>query len=435
MSGGLLQQRSIAGVGSPTTNALATTTTPVNVSNAAAPRAGQVLKAISGSTATWQTPTPNIFDVRDYAGWYGDVVSDNSGAILLAIQDAYSAGAGLIRLPVGNFGIAQKLAINRSHIGYIGQGHGWWTTTPGATRLTWIGASGGTMAEIYPNKSYFTASFSSFTMTVSSVTYGTIEVGDLIINVGAEVSVLVVALGTGTGGVGTYILDGAYSPLGPIPASANTAVKNVRLIGNSSNGIYWDGNNLANTGLKIASGYGQYNNYFTNNLLTGCEITTPSILGTGQTKDSQYNSICHFGKENATGVTSLLITSEALTGGGGTIDANVSFNHFPQIDCWSFAGYGVRMQGDNNVFTSSRIYGLTKGLTLMGGADIYWACRHNMFQFLYANTTSAQGTEAGSPSHHNYIEWLDSSNGAADPVKGSGATCYWKRNTEAPLWR
>jgi hypothetical protein len=50
----------------------------------------------------------------------------------------------------------------------------------------------------------FTASISGSTMTVSAVAFGEIAVGQLVFGIGVSALTKVVALGTGTGGVGTY---------------------------------------------------------------------------------------------------------------------------------------------------------------------------------------------------------------------------------------
>ncbi|MEI7631998.1 MAG: hypothetical protein WCJ60_01600 [bacterium] len=97
------------------TDSLNTATTPVNVSNATAPSAGQVLKATDATHATWQTlPTPIV---------YGDAVTTNplsqfasttslqlkntisdetgTGALVFANSPALVTPTGLIKSDVG----------------------------------------------------------------------------------------------------------------------------------------------------------------------------------------------------------------------------------------------------------------------------------------------------------------------------------------------
>jgi hypothetical protein len=57
------------------------------------------------------------------------------------------------------------------------------------------------------------------TLTVSAITYGQLQVGTTIIGVGIPTNTIITALGTGTGGVGTYILSG-----GSLTVSSTTMV-------------------------------------------------------------------------------------------------------------------------------------------------------------------------------------------------------------------
>ena len=69
----------------------------------------------------------------------------------------------------------------------------------GAYRYTWRISS--------PANAVFTGSISSTTLTVSSVSTGTIAVGQSVYGVGVTAETVITALGTGTGGVGTYTVD------------------------------------------------------------------------------------------------------------------------------------------------------------------------------------------------------------------------------------
>ena len=69
----------------------------------------------------------------------------------------------------------------------------------GAYRYTWRISS--------PANAVFTGSISSTTLTVSSVSTGTIAVGQSVYGVGVTAETVITALGTGTGGAGTYTID------------------------------------------------------------------------------------------------------------------------------------------------------------------------------------------------------------------------------------
>jgi len=58
-----------------------------------------------------------------------------------------------------------------------------------------------------PNSAVFTGSISGTTLTVSSVTSGTIAVGQALFGIGLAQETVITALGTGTGGVGTYTIN------------------------------------------------------------------------------------------------------------------------------------------------------------------------------------------------------------------------------------
>lgn len=69
----------------------------------------------------------------------------------------------------------------------------------GAYRYTWRISS--------PANAVFTGSISSTTLTVSSVSTGTIAVGQSVYGVGVTAETVITALGTGSGGAGTYTVD------------------------------------------------------------------------------------------------------------------------------------------------------------------------------------------------------------------------------------
>lgn len=74
--------------------------------------------------------------------------------------------------------------------------------TPGTATMTH-----GAYCNVPYNGPSFTASISTTTLTVSAVSAGTIRVGMPITGVGVTTGTVITALGTGTGGTGTYILN------------------------------------------------------------------------------------------------------------------------------------------------------------------------------------------------------------------------------------
>jgi len=62
-----------------------------------------------------------------------------------------------------------------------------------------------------PANGIFTGSISGTTLTVSAVSYGSLHLGTTIIGTGIPTNVIITALGTGTGGTGTYTLSNSLS--------------------------------------------------------------------------------------------------------------------------------------------------------------------------------------------------------------------------------
>lgn len=104
---------------STTANALATTTTSVNVSNAAAPKTGQILRATGGSAATWQNPFAMWNDFtnpqQDYSAAWTDVSTTlaaqaTAGNNYIDVVDydvatTYSVGHGIAIPGAGTAGV------------------------------------------------------------------------------------------------------------------------------------------------------------------------------------------------------------------------------------------------------------------------------------------------------------------------------------------
>ena len=63
------------------------------------------------------------------------------------------------------------------------------------------------------NNTIFTGSISGTTLTVTAITTGVLAVGDVISGTGITANTIIVALGTGTGGLGTYTVDTSQTAL------------------------------------------------------------------------------------------------------------------------------------------------------------------------------------------------------------------------------
>ena len=77
----------------------------------------------------------------------------------------------------------------------------WWETDSALVTLKTFPA----------DQAVFTGSISGTTMTVTAVTSGTIKVGSGVTGLGVTVPTYITALGTGTGGTGTYIVDASQT--------------------------------------------------------------------------------------------------------------------------------------------------------------------------------------------------------------------------------
>lgn len=77
----------------------------------------------------------------------------------------------------------------------------WWTTDNALVKLKAFTA----------DQAVFTGSISGTTMTVTAVTSGVVKVGSGVTGTGVFVPTYITALGTGTGGVGTYVVDASQT--------------------------------------------------------------------------------------------------------------------------------------------------------------------------------------------------------------------------------
>lgn len=99
----------------------------------------------------------------------------------------------------------------------------------GAYRYTWRISA--------PATAVFTGSISTTTLTVSSVSSGTIAVGQALYGVGVSAETVITALGTGTGGVGTYTVNLSQTVTARALNSATTGARFTATIGQTLSGV------------------------------------------------------------------------------------------------------------------------------------------------------------------------------------------------------
>ena len=88
------------------------------------------------------------------------------------------------------------------------------SATQTLTNKTWSSPAGSTISSataISTATTSFTASISGTTMTVTAVGSGTIAVGQVITGTGVTAGTVITALGTGTGGTGTYTVSASQT--------------------------------------------------------------------------------------------------------------------------------------------------------------------------------------------------------------------------------
>ena len=121
-----------------------------------------------------------------------------------------------------------------------------------------------------PAAAIFTASISGTTMTVTELFSGTIAVGQQVFGVGVEQETVITALGTGTGGTGTYTVSNSQTAAS---GRYNSAQVNAVFTGSTS------GTTLTVT--SVASGVLHAGMTITNSVLTTKTVITALGTGTG----------------------------------------------------------------------------------------------------------------------------------------------------------
>ena len=138
----------------------------------------------------------NGTNVVDAASYFTSLTVSAGSAAAPTITPAGDTNTGIFFPAADTIAFAEggAEAMRLDSAGNVGIG----TTTP-ATRLEVSGST--------TNNWQVTASISTTTMTVTVVTSGTLAVGDLVYGTNVEPYTRITALGTGTGGVGTYTVS------------------------------------------------------------------------------------------------------------------------------------------------------------------------------------------------------------------------------------
>jgi hypothetical protein len=164
--------------------------------------------------------------------------------------------------------------------------------------ITGTGVASGTSITGFKNKFVGTASISATTMTISAVTSGAVSVGDIVTGSGVVAGTTITALGTGTGGVGTYTVGisqttasttistysngvGVYSVnIAQTVASTTLTTQATELIITAvTNGVYNIGDVVSGTGVTSGTTITGFAQKFSGTASIGFQATG-SITGT-----------------------------------------------------------------------------------------------------------------------------------------------------------
>jgi hypothetical protein len=117
----------------------------------------------------------------------------------------------------------------------------------GAQRYTWRISN--------PSNATFTGSISGTTLTVTAITSGTISAGQALFGIGVASETVITALGSGSGGVGTYTINNSQTVASELLSSVAVAsTLNAQIIGstmyvNSSTGTLYLGQTIQGAGI------------------------------------------------------------------------------------------------------------------------------------------------------------------------------------------
>lgn len=177
-----------------------------------------------------------------------------------------------------------------------------------------------------PSSAIFTASISSTTMTVTELFSGTIAVGQQVFGVGVEQETVITALGTGTGGAGTYTVSNSQTA----PAGRyNSAQINCTFTGSTS------GTTLTVT--SVASGTLHAGMTITNSSLTTKTVITALGTGTGGAGTYTISNSQTVGSSTMYGLNwTVLPNSDGAFVGGSTVEVvdNYFIYNKPDSQLW-----------------------------------------------------------------------------------------------------
>ena len=177
-----------------------------------------------------------------------------------------------------------------------------------------------------PAAAIFTASISSTTMTVTELFSGTIAVGQQVFGVGVEQETVITALGTGTGGAGTYTVSNSQTAAS---GRYNSAQVNAVFTGSTS------GTTL--TVSAVSSGTLHAGMTITNSTLTTKTVITALGTGTGGAGTYTISNSQTVGSSTMYGLNwTVLPASDGAFVGGSTVE--VVDNYFiyskPDSQLW-----------------------------------------------------------------------------------------------------
>lgn len=164
--------------------------------------------------------------------------------------------------------------------------------------ITGTGVESGTTITGFKNKFVGTASISSTTMTISAVTSGSVSVGDIVTGSGVVAGTKISSFGTGSGGVGTYVVSisqttasttistysngvGVYSVNTPqtVASTTLTTQSSELTITAVTNGVYNIGDVVSGTGVTSGTTITGFASKFSGTGSIGFQATG-SITGT-----------------------------------------------------------------------------------------------------------------------------------------------------------
>lgn len=187
------------------------TTTVTVTSNAHGFSNGQVLYLVF-SAGTGGTATSGVYAISNVATNTFDVTDTASGTITgtPAVSITKYNNTATLQAPLSSFG-----SVGTSGFVLTSQGTGappQWIAAP----VTSVNAKTGDVQSVLTQSStisyaVFTGSIAGTTLTVTATTTGTVQVGQVLSGTGITAGTYITALGTGTGGAGTYTVSASQT--------------------------------------------------------------------------------------------------------------------------------------------------------------------------------------------------------------------------------